>query len=355
MTITKAIGLLCVLTMCLHPALSQAESNDLAPATGFLHHSTHHHHESDRNVQPPRAHAAPVGPAVQSQDLSLPSMADPRPMVAPAAPATAGAAPRSLPGVPTGEAPPAGFAAQASTALAGFTGGGVVSLLGGASPFFGQGGAGFAGAMAQLALLYLLVRALLRRLLPRHRPVRATAYRSLDTQEEPSLGRRPRDDFDREPRLSLGPARAEAPMATPPLQAAPGPLRHFVMSETDLADVEALLTGLQQARSRADGPALQRLCAPDLAERYLREARTLQADGRDFSLEDVRISKGDVMETWHEDGARYATIALQWTALRHSGRLGDTPRRVEQSETWTVCNDPAAPWNDLPWVLVAVR
>ncbi|OIR01981.1 Tim44-like domain protein [mine drainage metagenome] len=353
MTITKAIGLLCVLTMCLHPALSRAES-DTAPASGFLHHSAHHHHESDRNVQPPRAHAAPVGPAVQSQDLSLPSMADPRPMVAPAAPAAAGAAPGSLPGVPTGEAQPAGFAAQTSGALAGFTGGGIVSLLGGSAPFFGQGGAGFAGAMAQLMLLYLLVRALLRRLLPRRRPVHATAYRAMDGLDEPSLGHRHHDDFDREPRLSLGPVRDSAPTA-PPLQAAPGPLRHFVMSETDLADVEALLAALQQARTQADGAALQRLCAPDLAERYLREARTLAADGRDFSLEDVRITKGDVMETWHEDGARYATIALQWTALRHSGRLGDTPRRVEQSETWTVCNDPAAPWADLPWVLVAVR
>lgn len=341
--------LLCLLALALHSAPADAKAGKSAsmgsrgsltttpvapPASGsFLQHDGSSSGTStikpiDRSIAPPPVRAAPAGPAVQSESLAPPPMAAPRPAVTPVGP-MAGAA------LNPGRSFMSGLAG-------GLIGAGIGSMLFGGSHggFFGEGGSGFLGAMIQLALIFFVGRWLLRRFLSRGTAPQPTAYRRMDFAE-PEL----------EPNAPTFALRA-TPTSVPSI-AAPRPAnpRQFVLTEQDLAAVEQLLQQVQTAWTAGDVAGLQRLSTPEMAGYFNEQLQQDRARGLENRVEQVRLLKGDVNETWREGPVDYATTTLHWSAvdytLRHPGGElveGDRQVPVESVEVWTLLRSPGAPW-----------
>ncbi|HVI51593.1 MAG TPA: TIM44-like domain-containing protein [Candidatus Sulfotelmatobacter sp.] len=354
------------------------EATAPAPGTGsFLQHNSSSGSAAQpitRSTTPPAVKAVPTGPAVQSESLA--PMAVPREQVTTAAPA-------AMPG----QAMPSARSSFFSGLAGGLIGAGIGSFIfGGGHSFFGEGSGGFLGTVIQLALIFFVGRWLLGKFLGNRPTAQVSGYRRDDFIAEPGFS--PREpSFDQpgldgpnrapsitahrepgfgEPVLSAAPIltapaayAAHADQATNAARAdqAPRPAnpRQFVLSDQDLGAIETLLVEIQGAWSTGDGAALQRLATPEMAGYFNEQLSEDRARGLENRVEQVRLLKGDVNETWREGPLDYATVTLQWTAvdytLSHSSRhpggevvAGDPDSPVETVEVWTILRSPGAPW-----------
>ncbi len=195
--------------------------------------------------------------------------------------------------------------------LGGLFGAGLMSLLFGGH-FFGGGAAGLLGAILQLALLAVLAK---------------TAI---------SYWRRPR------------PSTASSPMAPPPPTANPA---EFALGPNDLTAFEGILCEVQAAWSAGDAGALPRLMTPEMAAYLGEQLREDRARGVENHVEQVRLIKGDINETWQEGRVQYATVTMTWTALDYTLRIGTEqlvegdPRSPQRTtEVWTFVRRLVGPW-----------
>lgn|GEM_PF-543925 len=328
-----------------------------APAGGFLQHggsgSGSAAQPINRSVAPPAVKAAPAAPSVQSESLTGGTMA---PGTGPVNPGGVTAAQRAqvgagtaLPGSPqpsTGRSFMAGLAG-------GLVGAGIGSLLfGGGHGFFGEGSGGFLGSMIQLAILFFVGRWLFNRFFGNRPVAEHTAYGRNDfAPREPSFAPREPGFDPREPQLRVVNSPIPTVSVQPQKVEPPKVDREFALGEHDLATFEQLLVEIQTAWTNGDSAALQRMATPEMAG-YLNEQ--LQGDrqhGLHNRVEQVRLLRGDVNETWREGEVVYATVTLQWSAVDYTVKLatnevveGDARRATEATEVWTLLKSPGAPW-----------
>ena len=219
---------------------------------------------------------------------------------------------------PPPPAPPSFFQRHpfASGLIGGLVGAGIGSMLFGGH-FLGEGAGGLIGALLQMALLAMVVALIVGFF--RRRPLPMSA---------PSV-------------MAPPPPRAMAP---------PVPVE-FTLDQSDLEAVERLLSELQAAWSRGDLPAMQQLATAEMASFFAGQLAEDRARGVENRVEQVRLLRGDVNETWHEGPLEFATVTICWTALDYSLRCdngvlveGDPRVPVESTEVWTVVRRRGGPW-----------
>jgi predicted lipid-binding transport protein (Tim44 family) len=203
--------------------------------------------------------------------------------------------------------------------LGGLVGAGLGSLLFGGH-FFGEGSGGFLGVVVQLLLLLLAVR---------------LAWGFFARRTSPG-----------------GLAMAQPQVLPPPRAASPagGPVA-FPLLQDDLSALERLLVSVQAAWTHGDAGALGQLATPEMAGYFAQQLAEDRARGAENRVEDVRLLRGDVNETWQEGPLQYATVTMQWSARdytldRRTGAVvAGNPQVADQAtEVWTVVRRPGSPW-----------
>jgi predicted lipid-binding transport protein (Tim44 family) len=139
--------------------------------------------------------------------------------------------------------------------------------------------------------------------------------------------------------------------ASPSVRAAAQPAVAFPLGERDLAGFEGLLAGVQAAWSHRDLDALRRQMTPEMAGYMAEQLSDNDRRGVINRVEQVRLDKGDVNETWREGNVEYATVTLAWSAIDVTLRLadnqvvaGDPNRPTSTVEVWTMVRRPGDGW-----------
>ena len=212
---------------------------------------------------------------------------------------------------------------------AGFLGAGLFGMLFGGGLFSGLGGfASIIGLILQVLLVVFLVRMAMAWWQRRNQPAYAGASPSpADGQQSFRSGLGGFGGFG-------------SSNNAPPLQVLPADYEAF----------ERLLGEIQQAWSNEDVGRLRLLSTPEMASYFERDLEQNQARGVVNKVSGVKLLQGDLAESWRENGADYATVAMRFTLAdktieRASGRVvegSDQPQEV--TEIWTFLRHPGADW-----------
>lgn len=211
---------------------------------------------------------------------------------------------------------------------AGFLGAGLFGMLFGGGLFSGLGGfASIIGLILQVLLVVFLVRMAMAWWQRRNQPAYATGPSPADGQQSFRSGLGGFGGFG-------------GSSNTPPLQILPADYEAF----------ERLLGEIQQAWSNEDVGRLRLLSTPEMASYFEGDLEKNQARGVVNKVSGVKLLQGDLSESWRENGADYATVAMRFTLAdktteRASGRVvegSDQPQEV--TEIWTFLRHPGADW-----------
>jgi predicted lipid-binding transport protein (Tim44 family) len=264
---------------------------------------------------PPAAPVAPPKPgAVDAQPLApgamRPGMTQPM-----------GAAPMAM-------AQPPGFF-QRNPFMAGLAGGlvgaGIGSMLFGHSPALAAAseaapGASFMGLLVQLLLIGGLVW-LGFRLFRGRREAPANPYAQPQAHA-----------MHLEPQM----------MAAPPLQALPRVEKEFEPAAPDQEAFTEILLGIQSAWSDGDLAKMKRLATPEMVMFMSEDLNRNASEGLMNKVEKVALLKGDVTESWSENGFDYVTAVLVFQCVDYmvredSGAVvsGSPSQPVQHAEAWT--------------------
>jgi len=216
----------------------------------------------------------------------------------------------------------------------GLIGAGLIGLLLGHGLFDGAlGFAGLLGVLLQFALIGGLAWFALN-MIRRARP--QSAYVGAAAPRMPFDGHVP----DVKP-LDLGGARRVPPAA----------VDEIGITDADLQSFERSLAAIQAAWSDGDFTTLGQMLTPEMLDNFTEAYEAEAARERRNRVENVRFLQGDVVESWHEDGFDYATVAMRWSALDYTVSTGDgtviegsgeVP--VETTEVWTFARRPGGAW-----------
>ncbi len=206
----------------------------------------------------------------------------------------------------------------------GLLGAGLFGLLTGHGFFGGvEGFASILGLLFQLAVVALLAR------------VAFTWWRNRDAAPA-AAGARPQGfSFTGGSGFGVGGfgsgGGARPPRASP-MQLAP----------EDFPAFERLLAQTQDAYSREDSAALQRLATPEMAGYFDEEIASNRRKGVVNRISSVKLLQGDLSEAWREGSDEYATLAMRYSLTdvmedRASGRIvsGNPSQPTQSTEVWT--------------------
>jgi predicted lipid-binding transport protein (Tim44 family) len=268
-----------------------------------------------------------------------------------AAPAPTRTAPTAAPiqrsATPTTQ--PSTATAQAAPAATGGLGGGFMSrhpfmsgLMGGmlGAGLFGMmfgngfgGGAGLFGLVFQLLLIggigYLAVR----------------FFRS----RMGATGASPYAYAAATPRLTEPPmTRSSVPLLGGGTAPAAGAI---AITTEDYNAFESLLGGIQTAYSAGDLATLRTQVTPEMLGYFSEQLSGNASRGLENKVEAVKLEQGDLSEAWSEQGLDYATVAMRFSLLDYTRRLGDgaivegNPQvRSEATEIWTFLRSKGGTW-----------
>jgi len=241
--------------------------------------------------------------------------------------------PRPSPGLPMG----GGFFSQhpfMSGLMGGFIGAGIAGMLFGHSAYAADASptGSMLGLLLQLALIggliYFAVRLFRRRSDPSAAGLGQASYY---TAEPVALGSG-----------STGVAR---PAGNP-----------VTITDADYSAFSDLLTGIQAAWTAGDLTHLKRYVTPEMLSYFSEELSRNASQGLENRVENVKLLKGDLLESWQEDGFEYATTAMNWSAQDYLVRADRKPadpdyvargvatQPVETSEVWTFVRSRGGHW-----------
>ena len=275
-----------------------------------------------------------VGNRGAKSDVSVPST--------PTAPRTSTGAPgnpAAVPGRPA--APAAAQPSMMSTMAKGFAmgliGAGLFGLLSGSGLFGNLSGfMGILGLLLQVALIALAVRLIWGFFKSRQQPQAAGG---------PALAR-----------IGLSPQVAGGAAASQAYQAAAEPQRsdNVGIGPDDYDAFLRVLTELMAAYANEDIAGLRRVATPDVAAQFIRELHENQQKGLVNKLGEPQLLQGDLAESWYEDQAAFATVAMRFamtdvTLERATGKIvsGNPNQPEESTEIWTFRREGAG----RPWLL----
>jgi predicted lipid-binding transport protein (Tim44 family) len=232
--------------------------------------------------------------------------------------------------------------------MGGLIGAGIGGLLFGGGLFGGLGSfAGFLGFLLQIALIAGLVWLGLRLF---------RAMRGGAPQQQPAAaGGVPPHAMAR---TATGPGAAAglggAGAARPMMAGGGAPQGGGEPVQLDKADFdtfERILAEANDAWSRQDLAALQRLATPEMVQYFADDLADLASRGLRNETRDVRLEQGDLADGWRENGRDYARVAMRFSMVDVTRRLsdgtvveGDPDRRTEATEVWTFVRSRGGQW-----------
>lgn len=111
---------------------------------------------------------------------------------------------------------------------------------------------------------------------------------------------------------------------------------------SDYDAFERLLGEIQTAYGRSDVDALSTRLTPEMLSYFAEELDTNAKEGRLNLVSDVKLLQGDLSESWREDHAEYATVAMRYSLIdatieAATGKVLDGSRTEphEMVEVWT--------------------
>ena len=252
-----------------------------------------------------------------------------------AAPMDRSMTPRSAPSPSYGTPAPAspafgGRSAFGSGLLGGLLGVGIGSMLFGGGMFGGSGGLGFMGfigLLLQAALLFFVIRWLVRRFMGSRQPAMAGGPSFARTQQQQSG-----------PLGGLG--GGTRPAAAAPVQ----------IGRPDYEAFDRLLHEVQTAWSAQDLNALRRVATPEMVGYFGEQLSEQASRGLRNTVTHVKLEQGDLSEAWSEGGREYATVAMRFSSLDvtrdSAGRVvdGDVALRSMATELWTFVRSRGGQW-----------
>jgi len=242
----------------------------------------------------------------------------------------------------------------------GFIGAGIGSLLfGGAGGLSSGGAAGMIGMLLQVLLFgglaYVAFR-LLRRVFAGN-----TAQPAMTTPEGATF--RTAGSPQQDDRYAYQPGQVSGTgglfggqpgqgSGTGGLFASAPALQPIAVAETDLDVFSGILLEVQAAWTAGDVTKLRALATPEMVS-YFSEALSDNASkGVSNHVENITLLKGDVEQSWTEEGRDYVTASLTWSAIDYNVKLdqpsvvigGDRNTLVESTEMWTFMRSKGGRW-----------
>lgn len=244
-----------------------------------------------------------------------------------AAPMQRSATPRPSPGAAAAAPARSGlFGGFGAGLLGGLIGVGLGGLLFGGSLFGGISGlGGMIGLLLQIAIIFFVVRWLLRRFMPRREPALAgpAGMFARDAQE-----------------LPRGAAMGGGTAGDAPVQ----------ITEADYRQFEQILQHVQAGWSAQDLNALRGAVTPEMLGYFSDQLSDQASHGLRNTVTEVRLEQGDLAEAWAEPGRDYATVAMRFSMIDvtrdGAGRVveGNPTQRTEAVELWTFLRAPGGNW-----------
>ncbi|MGE5506573.1 MAG: TIM44-like domain-containing protein [Actinomycetota bacterium] len=155
------------------------------------------------------------------------------------------------------------------------------------------------------------------------------------------------DHGHREPQLTSVPT-TEAPRM---VAAAPRVDKEFEPAAGDKEEFGAILQGVQRAWSDGDMRALERLATPEIVHWLSEDLAANTARGVVNRVDNVVLRKGEITESWSENGQDYATAVVTFSCIdttrrADSGALveGDPHTPVDYTEAWTFVRRAGGRW-----------
>lgn len=123
------------------------------------------------------------------------------------------------------------------------------------------------------------------------------------------------------------------------------------LEKADFDAFERLLIEANEAWSRQDLAALERIATPEMAQDLADDLADLASRGLRNETREVRLEQGDLADAWVEDVYDYARVAMRFSMLDATYRVsdgalveGDAHRRTEATEIWTFVRVRGGPW-----------
>lgn len=207
--------------------------------------------------------------------------------------------------------------------MGGLIGAGIGGMLMGHG-FFGGGlgFGGFLGLLIQIGLVVLLVRWLMRRFMVGQAPGAGAGGGMMGG---PML-------------VATGGSVPQASFGAPQI----GP--------ADYQSFEAALAAVQAAWSAQDLQRMRQLATPEMVGFFAEQLADQASRGQRNNISNVRLERGDLSESWQDNGRDYATVAMQFSMLDatydRAGQLvdGSESERVTVTELWTFLRAPGGQW-----------
>jgi predicted lipid-binding transport protein (Tim44 family) len=121
--------------------------------------------------------------------------------------------------------------------------------------------------------------------------------------------------------------------------------------ESDYHAFEARLGEIQTAYGAGDIGKLRGLATAEMAGYFAEQLAGNAGRGVENKVEAVKLEQGDLSEAWREGSVEYATVAMRFSLLDYTRRLGDgrivegsDRARTEATEVWTFVRDSGGPW-----------
>jgi predicted lipid-binding transport protein (Tim44 family) len=123
------------------------------------------------------------------------------------------------------------------------------------------------------------------------------------------------------------------------------------ITEADLGRFEQLLKEMQAAFAAEDYGTLRRITTPEAMSYLAEELSENATKGVKNVVRDVHLVQGDVAESWAEEKAEFATVAMRYEAVdymvdRQTNAVveGDPNTASESVEIWTFVRRPGTLW-----------
>ncbi len=120
-----------------------------------------------------------------------------------------------------------------------------------------------------------------------------------------------------------------------------GAMPSIQVAPADFAQFEQVLVGIQDAWTKRDLPAMQRMATPEMIGYFGEMLGDHDQRGVRNSVTQVRLLSGDLAEAWAEGDREYATVAMKFGMIDvttdASGRVvdGDPNQPTTATEVWT--------------------
>jgi predicted lipid-binding transport protein (Tim44 family) len=125
----------------------------------------------------------------------------------------------------------------------------------------------------------------------------------------------------------------------------------LAISAEDFNTFEAMLAEIQAAYSNGDLAKLRSLATPEMLGYFSEELSNNASRGVENKIEAVKLEQGDLSEAWSETDLEYATVAMRFSMIDTTRRIGDgsvvsgsDKARTEATEVWTFLRSRGGKW-----------